>query len=388
MLASDGKTNLRGKAKGMTLAGRFGAHAFDYAGNSSMDLPVWAEARQAIIVNGNPRLVARARQQGDVNRVFNFPKPLLRSFIKALRPHQWAKNLILFLPLLTAHKLFEPALALDAALAFVAFSLCASGVYVLNDLFDLEADRHHQTKQLRPLAAGDLPLPWGLAAFPALLLAGAALAFRLRWEFPAILGGYFVLTTVYSYGLKKIPLVDVFCLAALYTVRLIAGHGATGVEYSVWLLVFSMFLFLSLALVKRFVELNSACQQNRLDIKGRGYLANDLWLVATLGSSSGYLSALVLALYVNSSEVRVLYRHPVLLLLICPLLLYWVSRVWLLAHRGKMHDDPLVFALKDPVSYLVGFLTLVVIWLATGVPCVVEVRSRGTHCPVDLSSNR
>ncbi len=162
------------------------------------------------------------------------------------------------------------------------------------------------------------------------------------------------------------PLLDVFCLAGLYTIRLIAGHEATGVAYSFWLLVFAMFIFLSLALVKRYVEIDGARQQSRGPIAGRGYGAMDAQLVATLGTNSGYLAVLVLALYVNSQEVRLLYQHPTVLLLICPLLLYWVSRVWLIAHRGQMHDDPIVFALKDPVSYLVGALALVLLWLATG----------------------
>jgi 4-hydroxybenzoate polyprenyltransferase/phosphoserine phosphatase len=367
LLASDGNTNLRGQAKGVKLAEKFGVRGFDYAGNSTVDLPVWAQARHAIVVNGNARLTARAGKCSTVSHIFGSVSPRWQALIRALRPHQWAKNLILFVPLLTSHELSRPALALDAVLAFIAFSLCASGIYVLNDLFDLESDRHHRTKRGRPFAAGDLPLPVGLASFPLLLAGGALLASRLRWEFGAVLGGYVLLTTTYCWGLKKAPLLDVFCLAALYTIRLIAGHGATGVAYSTWLLVFSMFIFLSLALVKRFVELNSALHQNRADIRGRGYHPDDLWLVATLGSSSGYLSALVLALYVNSSdEVHRLYRHPTLLLLVCPLLLYWISRVWMLAHREKMHEDPLVFALKDPVSYLVGVLTLIVLWLATG----------------------
>jgi 4-hydroxybenzoate polyprenyltransferase len=193
----------------------------------------------------------------------------------------------------------------------------------------------------------------------------ALVAWRLPSGFAAVLGIYVILTTSYSWRLKEVPLLDVFCLAALYTVRLIAGHEATGVKYSIWLLVFSMFVFLSLALVKRFVELQSARQQSQSEIKGRGYAASDLELVATLGASSGYLAVLVLALYVNSPEIG-LYRHPALLLLICPLLLYWISRVWLLAHRGNLHDDPIIFALKDRVSYLVGALTLIVLWLATG----------------------
>ena len=239
-------------------------------------------------------------------------------------------------------------------------------MYVLNDLFDLDADRHHPTKKLRPFAAGDLSLPTGFALVLLLLAVGGGLALLLPKTFALVLALYFALTTSYSWRLKQLVLLDVFFLAGLYTMRLIAGHEATGIAYSFWLLAFSMFIFLSLALVKRYLELLGLRQENTHDAKGRGYTANDLEMVATLGTASGYLSALVLALYVNSSEVRVLYQHPTLLLLVCPLLLYWISRVWLMAHRGQMHDDPIVFALKDRASYVIGMLTLMVLWLATG----------------------
>jgi 4-hydroxybenzoate polyprenyltransferase len=364
VLASDGQTNLRGKNKGARLAERFGERGFDYAGNSSVDLPVWEHSREALVVNGSPSLPARASQCATVGRVFESPRPGLKVWLRALRPHQWVKNLIIFVPLLTSHQLFRKPLFLEGLWAFIAFSLCASGIYVLNDLADLDADRHHLVKKSRPFAAGELPLAAGLLVFPFLLVAGLAIAGTLSLGFTATLALYLVLTTSYSWRLKLVPLLDVFCLAGLYTIRLIAGHEATRVVYSSWLLVFSMFIFLSLALAKRFVELYSAREQNRQDIRGRGYAARDLDLVAVLGPVSGYLAALVLALYVNSPEVRLLYQRPMLLLLVCPLLLYWISRVWLLAHRGQLHDDPIVFALKDPGSYLVGALTLGVIWMA------------------------
>ncbi len=365
VLASDGHTNLRGKVKAARLVERFGEGGFDYAGNSSVDLPVWAWARQALIVNASPGLAARAAKRATVSRVFGSPNSWWRAAALALRPHQWVKNLILFVPLITSHQITRPALVLKALGAFAAFCLCASGVYVMNDLLDLEADRRHPGKCSRPFAAGALPIPAGLAAFPLLLAAGLFLAWRLAPSFAAVLGIYLVLTTSYSWRLKQVALLDVFCLAALYTIRLIGGHESTGVEYSFWLLVFSMFIFLSLALVKRFVELDTLRRQNQPALQGRGYVAGDAELVAALGSTSGYLAVLVLALYVNSKEVIVLYGRPMLLLLICPLLLYWISRVWLMAHRGQMHGDPIVFALKDRASYVVGLLTLVVLWMAT-----------------------
>lgn len=366
VLASDGRHNLRGKAKGARLAERFGNGGFDYAGNSSVDLPVWERGRRAIVVNAPASLAARAAKRAKVETVFPLQESVLLAFWRALRPYQWVKNLIVLVPAITSHRLTEPGVALNAAIALAAFCLCASAVYLLNDLLDVEADRHHASKRQRPFARGDLPLPTGLVAFPVLLLASFCIGIKLPWGFLAALGAYVLLTTTYSLRLKQAPLLDVFCLAGLYTVRLVAGHEATGIPYSFWLLVFSMFLFLSLALVKRGLELETARQQNQHDLKGRGYAAADLPLVTILGCCSAFLAVLVLALYVNSQEVRILYRHPNLLLLICPLLLYWMSRLWLLAARGRMHDDPVVFALRDPVSYAVGALTLAVIWLATG----------------------
>ena len=366
VMASDGKTNLRGKTKGDRLASRFGGKGFDYAGNSSVDLPVWSQAREAIVVNAASSLADRARQRCEVRQVFAREASWFNAFIMALRPHQWVKNLIIFVPLVTSHKLGDAHLTFAAALAFVAFSLSASGVYILNDLLDLEADRHHPNKQRRPFASGAVPLPAGLAASPLLIASGLALAASISLGFAFVLLLYLALTTSYSLRLKQIALLDVFCLAGLYTIRLIAGHEATSIKYSFWLLIFSMFIFLSLALVKRFVELRDARQSAREGIKGRGYSLDDLELVASLGSSCGFMAVLVLALYANSLEVVGLYKTPMILLLVCPLLLYWISRVWLTAHRGQMHDDPIVFALKDPASYVVGGLTLAVLWIAAG----------------------
>jgi 4-hydroxybenzoate polyprenyltransferase len=237
---------------------------------------------------------------------------------------------------------------------------------VLNDLLDLDADRQHRSKKDRPLASGALPLLFGLVMAPVALALSAAAACFLPWQFGATLGTYFLLTTSYSFRLKQIALLDVFVLAGLYTIRLVAGHESTGIRFSPWLLAFSMFIFLSLALLKRFAELNGLREQKEQSSKGRGYLASDLEMVAMLGIASGFLSVLVLALYVSSPEVSVLYRFPILVLLVCPLLLYWISRMWLLGHRGRMHEDPILFALRDGASYLIGALTLLVLWLATG----------------------
>jgi len=365
VLASDGKTNLRAAAKRQALAARFGERGFDYAGDSHVDLGVWPGAREAIVVNAGDHLARRAVECAKSGPTFPKSTSTLRALIETLRPHQWAKNLIVFVPLITSHNLtFWPLLS--ASGAFVALCLCASGVYVLNDLMDLDADRHHPRKRQRPFAAGNLRLPVGLILFPVLLALSGLIAWQLTPELAALLAVYLVTTTVYSWQLKRVALLDVFVLAGLYTLRLVAGHVVTGIDFSVWLLVFSMFVFLSLALMKRFLELQGLRLQNKTDAHGRGYTASDLELVATLGLVNGSLAVLVLALYVNSDQVVKLYQHPLLLLLICPLMLFWISRVWLLAHRGQMHTDPVVFVLKDWASYAVGMLMLLVVWLATG----------------------
>ncbi|MSU56771.1 MAG: UbiA family prenyltransferase [Pedosphaera sp.] len=366
VLASDGKTNLRDNAKLAALTRKFGERGFDYAGNSAVDLAVWKGAREAIVVNASKGLAVRAAQQTKVGNTFTDDDSPIAAILRCLRPHQWLKNLIVFVPVLTAHKLGDRDAITHAAIAIAAFCLCACAVYLFNDLLDLDADRHHATKRTRPFASGALPLQFGLIAAPFFLICAVGIGCLLSAEFVAILLLYFVLAGGYSLRLKQIALLDVFVLAGLYTLRLIAGHVATRIVYSPWLLVFSMFVFLSLALLKRFLELQSLRQQNRHEAKGRGYTAADLELVTTLGLVSGYLAVLVMALYVNSEQVRSLYTHPLRLLLVCPLLLFWVSRVWFIAHRGQMPDDPVAFAVRDWVGYAVGAATFLVMWLATG----------------------
>jgi 4-hydroxybenzoate polyprenyltransferase len=292
-------------------------------------------------------------------------KPLVRTLLKALRVHQWAKNILLFVPLLAAHKALNAPLLLQAVLGFIAFSLCASSVYVLNDLLDLDADRQHPTKRRRPFASGDLPVSAGLWLAPLLLGTGAAVALLLPGAFLALLGTYYAVTLAYSFYLKQVMMLDVLVLAGLYTVRIFGGSLAVGVPTSSWLFTFSMFLFLSLALVKRLSEVRRLRQANESAAPGRGYVAGDYEQLAILGVSSGYLSVLVLALYITSKEVTALYMYPERLWLLCPVMLYWVGRVWLLAHRGQVNEDPLVFALKDKVSYVVGLIAMGVLLAAT-----------------------
>ena len=273
------------------------------------------------------------------------------ALVRALRPHQWSKNVLLFLAPLAAHRL-ESQVLLRAALAFAAFCLAASSAYVLNDLLDVERDRAHPTKCRRPFAARDLPEAAGWVLAPALLASAAAVGASLGVAFIGLLLLYYAVTTAYSLKLKSIAMLDVIVLAGLYTVRLFSGAVAVDVPVSSWLLSFAMFLFLSLAMVKRTSEL----RKHGPSSNGRGYVAVDEPQLAALGSAAGYVAVLVLALYVNGDHVRTLYAHPERLWLVCPLVLYWIGRVWLLANRGLVHDDPVVFALRDRVSWAVGAL--------------------------------
>jgi 4-hydroxybenzoate polyprenyltransferase len=268
------------------------------------------------------------------------------------------------IPLLAGHHAADPGLAVAALLAVVAFCLCASSVYVLNDLLDLEADRQHSRKSHRPFAAGELSIATGLLLSPCLLALGLLVAFALPAKFVLVFGIYYALTLGYSFFLKNHILVDTLTLAGLYTVRILAGAAATGIAPSFWLLLFSVFLFLSLAFVKRFAELDGLRRQQQLRASGRNYHVEDLSLLRSMGTASGYMSVLVLALYINSPEVLALYHRPKVIWLLCVLLLYWVSRIWIVAQRGKLHDDPVVYALRDPVSILTGLLAAITVILA------------------------
>ncbi len=364
VLASDHESNLAGEAKAAQLVQSFGERGFDYCGNERRDLAIWRRARGAIVVNGGSWLEREAAGLTEVTRTFADRTRPLKSVIRALRPHQWAKNVLIVVPLLAAHRLSDPGTLLAGLLAFVAFSLCASSVYLVNDLLDLEADRAHPRKSKRPFAAGDLSLLAGLLLAPCLLAVAVAIAAFLPQKFWLVLGTYYVLTCAYSFVLKGIVLVDALALAGLYTLRIIAGSAAVGVPLSFWLLLFSVFLFLSLAFVKRFAELESLRRQQRLRAAGRGYHVEDLPLLQSLGTASGYLSVLVLALYINSPDIEALYSRPKVIWSLCVLMLYWISRVWLTAQRGQMHDDPVVFALKDRQSLGIGVLAAITVALA------------------------
>lgn len=365
VFASDEHVNLSSHRKRDRLVAEYGEKGFDYVGNSHDDIAVWKSADRAYVVNPDAGVVRAAGKGKNVEQIFENRPPSHRVWAKALRLHQWLKNLLIFVPLLAGHRLDSPRIIGVALLAFLAFGLCASSVYLLNDLLDLQDDRHHPVKCKRPLAAGTLPLLWGLGLCPVLLSVAFAIALAfLPWHFSAVLLGYYVLTLAYSLALKRRVMVDVVTLAALYTTRIIAGAAAISIHLTFWLLAFSMFFFLSLALVKRYTELYSTLKAGREKARGRGYLSGDLSVVSSLGTSSGYISVLVLALYIQDTHTAALYRHPQYIWLACPLMLYWISRTWMIAHRGIMHDDPIVFAARDRVSLIVVALCGVAFWLA------------------------
>lgn len=308
------------------------------------------------------RVSSRRSEQADVHSVLETRRSSsVKTWVKALRLHQWAKNLLIFVPLLAAHRFGSLDVLITSTLAFAAFGLCASAVYVLNDLSDLEVDRRHPRKRLRAFARGRLSPEQGRVAALLLMAAGLGLAVvLLPLEFLALLLLYLAVTTAYSLYLKRIILVDVILLAGLYSMRLFAGAVVTDITLSPWLLAFSTFLFLSLALVKRYAELISMEAMAGEPDFGRAYRTSDRDLLRSLGTASGLSAVLVLALYINSDLVVELYRRPDLLWLVCPPLLYWISRMWLVAHRGGMHDDPIVFTIKDPASYAVGGLVALI----------------------------
>jgi 4-hydroxybenzoate polyprenyltransferase/phosphoserine phosphatase len=364
VIGSDGVRNLGGPAKADALRERFGERGFDYAGDAMTDVHVWRHARRAIVVNASKRVLGRVRVESEVERVFERRHGGARAWASALRLYQWPKNLLVFVPLLAAHLAFVPAALSRGLIAFCAFCLCASAAYVLNDLFDLDADRRHPRKRLRPFAAGRLSIEAGLVAVAMLTVAAFAVAAALSARFMLVLLIYAITTLAYSLLVKRVAMLDVIALAGLYTVRIVAGAVAVPVELSSWLLAFSMFLFLSLAMVKRYAEVRRVAATEETRVAGRGYRVDDLSLIQSLGAGSGYLSVLVLAFYINSTKSTELYRRHQLLWLLTPLLLYWISRVWLTARRGGMHDDPLVFALTDEVSLVVLALFAGVILLA------------------------
>lgn len=355
--------NLSSQKKANLLVKNFGRHGFDYIGNGQADLPVWSAARKCIAVSSSKSV---RRKLSAINGDAVFMERSIggaAAWIRLLRPHQWTKNALVFVPLLTAHRFNSEAIMFSLA-AFFAFSCAASSVYIVNDLVDLDADRKHPRKKGRPLAAGAVPVFPALLAALLLVLTALPVGLWIGPIFFAVLVAYLSFTTAYSFFLKRKMMVDITVLATLYTIRVIGGAVAISAPVSEWLLAFSMFIFTSLALIKRYTELATRIDRELPELSNRNYKKADLDIVAMLAAASGFNSVTVFALYISSDAVRQSHRYPKALWLVCPLLMYWIGRALLMAHRRKMHDDPILFALKDWNSLATFGLIGLVMFLA------------------------
>ena len=370
VISSDAQNNLSGSQKLAAIqrdAAEHGATAC-YVGNATVDLAVWRGTRSALVVSASDSLVARARAVSEVVAHIRPAQATLRDYLFGIRLHQWVKNLLIFVPLLPMLGELTPSVIMHSLVAFLSFGLVASSVYLLNDLLDLDADRAHPRKRLRPLASGVIPIATGCALAVGLLLAGFGLAWHLSYTFMATMALYVALTNLYSFKLKQMVLLDVFALAMLYTLRILGGAAAAGVQASAWLLCFSLFIFVSLALAKRYTEVEALKLRKSMkdEVWARGYAGADQNFILAMGLASGQMAILVLCLYFNDPAVSARYASPRLMWLIAPLLLYWVSRTWLMARRGQLHDDPIVFALRDRVSRLVVLAIVLTVAAASG----------------------
>ena len=363
VFSSDGYTNLAGEVKARRLAETFGYKGFDYVGNSAAELVVWKGSRRAYVVDAASTLLRKVQSLGVEVVPIGMSRLSLRNWLKALRVHQYAKNALIFVPILTAHT-FSSRFIFNSLFAFFSFCLCASSVYLLNDLIDLHADRQHPTKRMRPFASGAIPIYQGLVAAPMLLSVALVCAILTSIPFSAVLMAYLAITLAYSLTLKRRLMVDIIVLAALYTTRVIAGAAVLPVIPSEWLLAFSMFVFTCLALVKRYVELALRVDRDLPDPSNRNYRLTDLPIVGALAAASGFNAITIFALYVSSPTVSKLYRHPQLLWLICTILMYWLSRMVILAHRRVVDDDPIVFALRDRNSRICAVCAVAIVLLA------------------------
>lgn len=343
--ATSGTTNLSSGRKARELVAHYGKGGFDYAGNDKADLAVFAAARHAIVVA--PDKAADRFRQASGSRLFAAAPVGFKTYVRMLRMHQWLKNLLVFVPAILAHDIFDAPVLVGSVLAFIAFSAAASAIYIINDIIDLPLDRQHARKRSRPFASGQLSIPFGLSVSALLLLVAGGICFLLPPLFALVIAAYIVTTTAYSLAVKRMLLIDVICLAALYTLRLMGGMAAGHIPHSFWLMSFAMFFFLSLALVKRYVELQHSTVTEKDRIAGRGYRPEDIDIVGQSGVASAFTSVLVLALYINSNAVQTLYTYPWLIWPLVPIVLYIIVRVWILAHRGEMNDDPVVFMAYD-----------------------------------------
>jgi 4-hydroxybenzoate polyprenyltransferase len=358
------KINLKGANKLKILINEFGETKFDYIGNSHSDLKIISSSRYSYLVNPSKSLERKTRQISELKYVWKSGKNHFKDYVKTIRAYQWLKNLLIFVPLITSHSFYSPAMIFMVIASFFAFSFTASAGYVINDLLDLNSDRSHPRKRFRSFASGELSISSGIILAFILLTGGLTIASQLNLGFFIILLGYFIVSISYSLFFKRIALYDVFILAFLYSTRIIAGGQATQIPISFWLITFSTFMFLSLAFVKRCSELMKADGKNGLQDRGREYTKEDLNLLQTMGIVSGFLSVVVFSLYINSPEVRILYSNPKILWTVSFLLLFWISRIWMITNRGKMTDDPIIFAIKDAGSYFIFLLIGLTLFLS------------------------
>ncbi len=364
VLATDERTNLKGAAKLAEIQRFCHDHDYDswgYIGDDDSDLSIWKTATVAYGNDRSSRGIRTFEQIEPSARVFGVSVSNWRGRVESLRPYQWIKNLLLFVPLIVSHRVLSLPLLILTTLAVIAFSATASFIYLLNDLLDMNADRQHPIKRNRPLASGRLAISQAAGIMVVLAITSIGFASVLPWEFQFVLLFYATASVSYAFWLKTKPIIDVILLASLYTLRVIAGGAASGVFPSPWLLAFSLFLFTSLAFAKRYAELHRLKSEAGDKVPGRGYRVNDLGLLETFGAVSGYLSVLVIALYIQSPAVNALYQRPALLWLLCPLILYWVSRLWLLARRGLLLEDPIVFVTRDHVSLAIFLVSVTVL---------------------------
>ena len=361
IFASDGTLNLAGSRKAAALREAFGKGGFDYIGNATVDIPVWQDAAHTLVANASAGTMRRVRALWPDAQIIDPGQIDVRLYLKAIRPHHWMKNLLILVPALTAH-ILGGATLFACLFAFISFSLCASSVYVLNDLIDLERDRGHSTKRRRPFASGRLPVLHGFIMTPALLGVSLLTAIAVGPRFLLVLLCYYAMTLAYSLFLKRQMMLDVVVLACLYGMRLVGGSVATDIGLSAWLGAFSLFFFMGLALVKRCTELVSRINKAQGNPSGRGYRLDDLPVVEMLAAATSLTAVLVYALYVNSPAVQILYSHPARLSLVCVVMVYWIGRVLILTRRGEMHDDPIVFAVTDRTSQICGIATAAIVF--------------------------
>ncbi|MGB3413712.1 MAG: UbiA family prenyltransferase [Microbacteriaceae bacterium] len=367
VFASSSVLNLKSSAKRDALVEAYGEGGFDYMGDSTADLAVWAAAGAAYPVSDSSRFVAQASGLAPIAQHFGSGRNIgfLGALWASLRAHQWVKNLLIFLPLFASHSYGQSNAIITSLLAFFAFSLIASAAYTINDLVDVWDDRHHRTKQFRPIAQGNLSIIQGWCSWVVLLAGAIVITLFLPLSFALVLFGYFALTLLYSFYLKQKPIADGLFLGVLYTLRILAGAAAIQVALSFWLLTFAIFFFMSLALLKRYSELLGLDElEGEMPLRGRGYRRSDLPLVQMIGVASGFAGAVILALFVQDPHTISEYRTPELLWVMVPLVIFWISRAWLKGHRGIMHDDPVVWAIKDYASWIMASLIALCVVLA------------------------